>query len=560
MARYCFGGVLRRRIEEEPQPDDPVVLDNQTFQSGFGLWTTPGTNSPAAAWSRGSGATPSVNTGPNGGANPATRSIEASQFYAFTESSDAGANVWSLESPEIDASVGTTTLTFDLHMRFGSAGGIPDGELKVQGWNGSSWSDIDAAIVGSQQLASSSPYLPSTDFGTYDTSGFSNPDFRFRFRFARGVAGATTVYDAAVDNLVLVGPPAALSGGSGGPGPGGNFPSPLYGGAYAPWAIPAAQIATHPNSAALVGQIYNAVPNGININVDRFAPAIFDLQNADTTKTFVRTSTNFGGNLTGGESIPWNDSLFQTPGDFDPSDNDSYTVLVDSVTGLCYEFFQSDVVGGELRAGRGTRMKLGVDNDGGDANIFSKQNVNRNSRACGMQHVVGVVLRSEIDAGFIPHAMTLAFPNPTQFAHEAPAIKGAGGTGGPAGRGFMGLRIVWDLSQSDIDDWENSLAANIRTPMRVIANCLRDFGAMATDHSGTQAIGRGSTQLEHRLSGKWDEINISNSSVLTALHSLLIPAQGKARVLAIPTHAGGTDAGVACYPGIDYPPGHPCNS
>jgi hypothetical protein len=95
--------------------------------------------------------------------------------------------------------------------------------------------------------------------------------------------------------------------------------------------------------------------------------------------------------------------------------------------------------------------------------------------------------------------------------------------------------------------------------LETIAECLRTYGGIVCDNSGIPANLRGAIQLEHDLSGDWAGIGVTQAALLTAMHSLLEPAQAKARVLDIPTFVGGDKNNVACYPGVAYPPGHPCN-
>ena len=191
--------------------ESEVTLVTEDFQGTIGSWNlaTPGADDPEDAWSREENATPTGATGPSGGPNPTTRAATAGNGYAYTESSISADSPWSMESPDLDASLGTITMTFDLHMRFGSVGGIGDGTLAIQGWNGSAWSTISSTIVGSQQTNAADAWLASTGFGTYDSTGFSNSDFKFRFLFTKGT-GATANYDCSIDNVLIVGPPGAI--------------------------------------------------------------------------------------------------------------------------------------------------------------------------------------------------------------------------------------------------------------------------------------------------------------------------------------------------------------
>lgn len=183
---------------------DGVVVNVEDFsgQPSEWSWRTPGSDQPFSAWDRAVdrvGLSPT--TGPNGGADPVTRAVVDGRAYAYTEASVPENSVWTIESPEFDAAQGTLTLTFDLHMRFGRTGGQTDGTLVVQGWNGSRWSKIDQAIIGSKHTSATAPYLASTEFGTYTSADYRNSDFKFRLLFAEGSGGGTFPYDCALGNL-----------------------------------------------------------------------------------------------------------------------------------------------------------------------------------------------------------------------------------------------------------------------------------------------------------------------------------------------------------------------
>lgn len=188
-----------------------VTLNREDFSGAVSAWTwnTPGLDDPRTAWFAIVGATPSGSTGPDGGANPTTRAVDATNAYAYTEATDNN-GPWSLESPTFDASRGTLTLTFDVHMKFGSVGGITEGTLQVQGWDGQRFRDIGAAIVGSQQTTADAPYRSSADFDAYTSTGFANPDFKFRFLMSKGLASASNA-DTAIDNCLVTGPAGAVT-------------------------------------------------------------------------------------------------------------------------------------------------------------------------------------------------------------------------------------------------------------------------------------------------------------------------------------------------------------
>ncbi|MGI9502867.1 MAG: phage adaptor protein, partial [Geminicoccaceae bacterium] len=189
-----------------------VLLLSENFQGTVPSWnlSTPGVDDPRETWSREENATPTTSTGPAGGADPTTRVPTATNGFAYTESSGSAGPSWSLETPDIDASLGTVEMFFDLHMRFGSLGGLTDGTLAVEGWDGAAWSVIGATVTGSQQGSAGAAYLPSTGFSTYDSSSFSNVDFKFRFLFVKGGNLSDANYDCAIDNVTIFGPVGAI--------------------------------------------------------------------------------------------------------------------------------------------------------------------------------------------------------------------------------------------------------------------------------------------------------------------------------------------------------------
>lgn len=129
----------------------PVELNRERFASvpADWSWGTPGAGAANAAWSHGNGPTDTASSGPGGGAHPSTRAVSPGNGYAYTEASNSD-GPWTMDSPAFDAGSGRLELTFDLHLRFGSEGGIDDGVLAVQGWNGSTWSPIGPEVRGSK--------------------------------------------------------------------------------------------------------------------------------------------------------------------------------------------------------------------------------------------------------------------------------------------------------------------------------------------------------------------------------------------------------------------------
>ena len=62
-----------------------------------------------------------------------------------------------MESQTLRADSSLFEFTFDLHLRFGSEGGIDDGVLAVQGWDGSAWLTIPPRNSWQQAAACDRP-------------------------------------------------------------------------------------------------------------------------------------------------------------------------------------------------------------------------------------------------------------------------------------------------------------------------------------------------------------------------------------------------------------------
>ncbi len=195
-------------------------LDFEAFATGLGEWTSPGDKSPGeGAWTQLIGPTNTGSTGPAGGAAATTLIPTAALGHAYCETS-GGPTSFTLQSPTIDASLGTVTCQGLVHMRFGN-GTLTDGTFQPRGWNGSAWVNIGAPLVGSQQALDDDPYIRFE----FDSSGFTNEDFHFGIIFVKGAGNQTFPdfnYDCAVDSLRILGPAGALVGGSTGGGTGGS--------------------------------------------------------------------------------------------------------------------------------------------------------------------------------------------------------------------------------------------------------------------------------------------------------------------------------------------------
>lgn len=154
----------------------PELEDSEDFEAGLGNWVN--ATGDEFDWTRHSGSTPSSATGPDSGQG-------VSSYYMYIETSSPrvlGDEAW-LEYTKINNAGGK--IEFYYHM-YGS--GI--NELKVQAFNGSSWSDIFTKS-GQQHTSSSEAYTKAEAIF---------PDGTTKLRFV-GIRGSNFEGDIAIDTI-----------------------------------------------------------------------------------------------------------------------------------------------------------------------------------------------------------------------------------------------------------------------------------------------------------------------------------------------------------------------
>ena len=300
----------------------------------------------------------------------------------------------------------------------------------------------------------------------------------------------------------------------------------LFGGPFAPWNIPAETLPTAPNSEALIDKLWDHTGGRFNLNAGKWTVAVYDAAEA-TSHAVVKVKHPDWGNLHG-LTAPWN------PAWRIPDDKDAMVSVIDFRTGHNWEYWgDTRYSNGRLFAGSARLIQNSIDPTMDDpANVFAKENGFRSSRASGLPIIYMMVTREEIESGHIPHALTLLWPSPAKKMYVGPAIKGPGRMGGPSDRLPMGTRVVWDISDQDIDAWAATLDPRIRKGMRAIAVALREYGAIGTDHGGRAESRRGAIWIEHEFSANWDEIGFSKEASFRALDPLLSRNKDRARVIA----------------------------
>ncbi len=184
-----------------------VVLQSGDFETDLDGIVTPGTDAEAGAvaWTRQvEGATATTNTGPGGGSNSGTRAVEATgNAYLYVESSDNGGaeTLYTAETAEFDASLGTVTLEYHFHCYWNSAN---DGTFRAQVWNGTTWLDRGITISSRTHFDELDAYSASSAMGTINSMGLSNSDCKFRWVQTKPDVGADRFqYDTGIDNFTV---------------------------------------------------------------------------------------------------------------------------------------------------------------------------------------------------------------------------------------------------------------------------------------------------------------------------------------------------------------------
>ena len=176
-----------------------VDLTNDDFETGFGNWTTDGSQ---CTWIRNQDNTPSNSTGPCGcydsGSGFDHTIGDATGWYAYVETSGSvcqGSDLEAiLEGPDLDADTYSSfALTFYYHMY-----GSNMGDLHVDVYNGTSWETDVYLLSGQQQINGTDAYLQSAVINLDSYTGI----IKVRFRY-NGVTGYRA--DVAIDDIEISG-------------------------------------------------------------------------------------------------------------------------------------------------------------------------------------------------------------------------------------------------------------------------------------------------------------------------------------------------------------------
>ncbi|AWF81008.1 hypothetical protein BTJ40_09390 [Microbulbifer sp. A4B17] len=163
--------------------DAPLVLYSNDFELGFGDWVNI-LSEDNKNWSRHTGSTPSVSTGPPGGAS-------GSSYYVYLETSSGGAN----SNGDSAILLGPVLLDTNIYLDFSyHMYGSDIGSLSVDGYSNGAWTNNVWTVSGEQHTGVSTTYTKvSLELSSY---GFTQ--LRFRATAVGGYMG-----DMALDDIKI---------------------------------------------------------------------------------------------------------------------------------------------------------------------------------------------------------------------------------------------------------------------------------------------------------------------------------------------------------------------
>jgi len=174
-----FAGLTATKPVAVVNVPEPVMINSESFETGFGVWSaSPGNG---LNWSRDTGSTPSFSTGPAGASD--------GDYFIFTESTGNYSKSAAIESVFDFSSVTEPMLRFDYHM-YGSSMGSLSVDVYDGIWHNNIWNR-----TGEQHTSTADAWTQAE----VDLSAFTG---MVTIRL-RGVVGLGNRSDMAVDNIRL---------------------------------------------------------------------------------------------------------------------------------------------------------------------------------------------------------------------------------------------------------------------------------------------------------------------------------------------------------------------
>ncbi|OYT14741.1 MAG: hypothetical protein B7C24_16705 [Bacteroidetes bacterium 4572_77] len=161
-----------------------ALKETESFESGWGNWTTNTSEGAGALWSRHSGSTASSGTGPD--------SASDGSYYLYCETSNPNnpSKIFDLYLECVEAS----TIQFDYMLRWPTHSWTTNPKIEVHEWTGSAWNLI---------ISITTPVTTSSTWTTTSELALDNTT-RIRIRATGGDGGGNLWHgDMAVDKIII---------------------------------------------------------------------------------------------------------------------------------------------------------------------------------------------------------------------------------------------------------------------------------------------------------------------------------------------------------------------
>lgn len=267
-------------------------------------------------------------------------------------------------------------------------------------------------------------------------------------------------------------------------------------GPLAPWNVPVAGLAPHPQSNTYRDRLWRGGsdrPGNINLMFEGYTYPVYM---ASAATGLFPVETEYRSNLNG-QTMPWNPSWRAATG------SDGQVIVLDPATGREWDLWQVEFDGTTVLATNGNLVP---------GSYWTREIGYAPSRGAGIPYLAMLVRPAEIEQGVIPHALSMPVRNPDGASYVAPATKLERRTavvGVPEG-----MRFALQMDDVEVDRWVADLPPELppatRRAAAVIARALRDYGWFITDTTGSAHL-----QFEDRITAgmDWDRLGLGDRRV-----------------------------------------------
>jgi hypothetical protein len=267
-------------------------------------------------------------------------------------------------------------------------------------------------------------------------------------------------------------------------------------GALAPWNVPVADLALHPQSNTYRDLLWNGSsdrPGNVNLMFEGYTYPVYM---ASAATGLFPVEIEHRSNLNG-QTMPWNPSWRAATG------SDGQVIVLDPATGREWDLWQVEFDGTTVRATNGNLVP---------GSYWTREIGFPPSRGAGIPYLAMLVRPAEIEQGVIPHALSMPIRNPDGASYVAPATKLERRNevvGVPEG-----MRFALRMDDVEVDRWVADLPPELPSATRraaaVIARALRDYGWFITDTTGSAHL-----QFEDRITAgrDWDRLGLGDLEV-----------------------------------------------